>query len=111
MLPFDAILFDVGGVLLTNGWAHHQAREGTGQFHVDAAAFEARHSGFCPAWSGTRFWFMPIWTRPSSTSRAGFSHERFSSPPCAPGPAPAAEWRIGGSSKSLPHQTSVCWER
>ena len=24
MLPFDVILFDVGGVLLTNGWDHDE---------------------------------------------------------------------------------------
>jgi hypothetical protein len=26
MFPFDVILFDVGGVLLTNGWDHASAQ-------------------------------------------------------------------------------------
>jgi putative hydrolase of the HAD superfamily len=43
MLPFDAILFDVGGVLLTNGWDHCERAEIMARFHLDLAAFEARH--------------------------------------------------------------------
>jgi len=43
MFPFDVILFDVGGVLLTNGWDHCERAGVMAQFHLDAAAFEARH--------------------------------------------------------------------
>jgi putative hydrolase of the HAD superfamily len=43
MLPFDAILFDVGGVLLTNGWDHRERAAVIHQFGLDLAAFEARH--------------------------------------------------------------------
>jgi putative hydrolase of the HAD superfamily len=43
MVPFDAILFDVGGVLLTNGWDHCERAEIMARFDLDLAAFEARH--------------------------------------------------------------------
>lgn len=43
MFPFDVILFDVGGVLLTNGWDHCERAVVLDQFHLDRAEFEARH--------------------------------------------------------------------
>jgi putative hydrolase of the HAD superfamily len=50
MLPFDAILFDVGGVLLTNGWDHRERAAVAGQFGLDLAAFEARHAEANDQW-------------------------------------------------------------
>lgn len=43
MYPFDVILFDVGGVLLTNGWDHCERAQVLEQFHLDVAEFEVRH--------------------------------------------------------------------
>ncbi len=43
MFPFDAILFDVGGVLLTNGWDHAERAAAVAHFSLDAAG--ARDSG------------------------------------------------------------------
>jgi len=40
---FSAVLFDVGGVLLTNGWDHHERAAVLAQFNLDKDAFEARH--------------------------------------------------------------------
>ncbi len=40
---YDAVLFDVGGVLLTNGWDHNERAELFAEFHLDKATFEARH--------------------------------------------------------------------
>ncbi len=40
---FDVILFDVGGVLLTNGWDHVERAVLIEQFQLDKAAFESRH--------------------------------------------------------------------
>jgi putative hydrolase of the HAD superfamily len=40
---WDAVLFDVGGVLLTNGWDHNERAALFAQFHLDKAQFEARH--------------------------------------------------------------------
>jgi putative hydrolase of the HAD superfamily len=50
MFPFDVILFDVGGVLLTNGWDHIQRTVVLEQFHLDIDAFEARHARPYDAW-------------------------------------------------------------
>lgn len=48
--PFDVILFDVGGVLLTNGWDHCERAVVLDSFGLDRAAFEARHPGPNDAW-------------------------------------------------------------
>jgi putative hydrolase of the HAD superfamily len=48
--PFDAILFDVGGVMLTNGWDHNERAVVLKQFDLDRAAFEARHEKPYDAW-------------------------------------------------------------
>jgi putative hydrolase of the HAD superfamily len=50
MFPFDAILFDVGGVLLTNGWDHRERAAAVERFQLDAALFEARHISVMDAW-------------------------------------------------------------
>jgi putative hydrolase of the HAD superfamily len=50
MSPFDVILFDVGGVLLTNGWDHGERRAAVERFHLDAAELEARHARAADAW-------------------------------------------------------------
>jgi putative hydrolase of the HAD superfamily len=44
------ILFDVGGVLLTNGWDLRERTAAIKYFHLDLAAFEARHLAPCDAW-------------------------------------------------------------
>jgi len=50
MLPFDVILFDIGGVLLTNGWDHRERAAVVDQFHLDAAALEAHHAHAFEPW-------------------------------------------------------------
>jgi putative hydrolase of the HAD superfamily len=50
MFPFDVILFDVGGVLLTNGWDHNERAAVLADFHLDPAEFEARHLEPYRAW-------------------------------------------------------------
>jgi len=50
MFPFDVILFDVGGVLLTNGWDHRERATVIKQFGLDLAEFEARNQKTYDAW-------------------------------------------------------------
>jgi putative hydrolase of the HAD superfamily len=50
MFPFDVILFDIGGVLLTNGWDHRERAAVIPQFHLDAAALEERHMKAFQPW-------------------------------------------------------------
>jgi putative hydrolase of the HAD superfamily len=50
IFPFDVILFDVGGVLLTNGWDHCERAQVLEKFHLDKVAFEERHARLNDAW-------------------------------------------------------------
>jgi putative hydrolase of the HAD superfamily len=50
MFPFDVILFDVGGVLLTNGWDHGERAATIKYFHLDLVEFETRHLAPYNAW-------------------------------------------------------------
>ena len=47
---FDVILFDVGGVMLTNGWDHNERAVVLAQFGLDKTEFEARHAEPYDAW-------------------------------------------------------------
>jgi putative hydrolase of the HAD superfamily len=50
MVPFDVILFDVGGVLLTDGWDHRERAAAVEHFKLDADEDEARHEEVASAW-------------------------------------------------------------
>jgi putative hydrolase of the HAD superfamily len=50
MLPFDVILFDVGGVLLTNGWDHGERAAAAAKFGLDRQEFDARNAKVYAAW-------------------------------------------------------------
>lgn len=50
MFPFDAILFDIGGVLLTNGWDHAERAVLTAQFHLDRTELETHHQKAFEPW-------------------------------------------------------------
>jgi len=71
MFPFDVILFDVGGVLLTC-WDHKERAAAMEHFDLDRAAFEARHLAPNDAWERDVIPVKFIWTRPCSMSRAIF---------------------------------------
>jgi len=47
---FEVILFDVGGVLLTNGWDHQDRAAVLEHFELDRDEFEQRHSSAYPGW-------------------------------------------------------------
>ncbi|HEX3472984.1 MAG TPA: HAD-IA family hydrolase [Silvibacterium sp.] len=50
MTDISTILWDVGGVLLTNGWDHEERAAVLSQFKVDRAEFEERHPEANDAW-------------------------------------------------------------
>jgi putative hydrolase of the HAD superfamily len=50
MFPFDVVLFDVGGVLLTNGWDTDERARAAAQFHLDLPSFEKRHHAYVDTW-------------------------------------------------------------
>ncbi len=83
MLPFDVILFDIGGVLLTNGWDHCERAAVLNQFHLDIAAFEKRHPGPNDLWerdmiSARQYLDETVFYEPRS-----FSHDDFLAAICA----------------------------
>ncbi|MGH9519812.1 MAG: HAD family hydrolase [Terriglobales bacterium] len=45
----DIILFDLGGVILTNAWDHAERTAAAQEFGLDAAAFEVRHAPLAAA--------------------------------------------------------------
>jgi putative hydrolase of the HAD superfamily len=50
MFPFDVILFDVGGVLLTNGWDTEERARAAKLFQIDLPGFEKRHHAYVDPW-------------------------------------------------------------
>jgi len=77
MFPFDVILFDVGGVLLTNGWDHAERAAAMDRFQLDRPSFEARHLAVSDAWergeiSGKAYLDAVVFNEPRSFSRGEF---------------------------------------
>jgi len=77
MFPFDVILFDVGGVLLTNGWDHCERAAVLDQFQLEKAEFEKRHAAANDPWerdliSAEQYLDETVFYEPRS-----FSHEDF----------------------------------
>lgn len=64
MLPLNVILFDVGGVLLTNGWDRRDRSVVLDRFGLDRNVFEARHREAYRAWERG---IVPVETYLSST--------------------------------------------
>ena len=83
MLPFDVILFDIGGVLLTNGWDHCERAAVLDQFHLGKADFEKRHPEPNDLWerdviSARQYLDETVFYQPRS-----FSHDDFLAAICA----------------------------
>ena len=83
MLPFDVILFDIGGVLLTNGWDHCERATVLEHFHLDKAEFEKRHATANDPWerdliSAKAYLDETVFYEPRS-----FSHDDFLAAICA----------------------------
>ncbi len=77
MFPFDVILFDVGGVLLTNGWDHCERAAVLSDFDLEIAEFEKRHPEPNNAWerdliNAETYLDETVFYEPRS-----FSHEEF----------------------------------
>jgi putative hydrolase of the HAD superfamily len=79
MFPFDVILFDVGGVLLTNGWDHAERAAAVAQFGLDKGAFEARHAEFNDAWERDAITFQEYLDATVFNEPRDFTAEDFSS--------------------------------
>lgn len=77
MSSFDVMLFDIGGVLLTNGWDHVDRARVLDRFGVDAEEYRERQSLFYEPWDTGRitaaeFFSQTIFHRPRSFTREEF---------------------------------------
>jgi putative hydrolase of the HAD superfamily len=77
MFPFDVILFDVGGVLLTNGWDTRERALAAKHFNLDLPEFEAKHHSIFGQWergliSRDAYLDAAVFYQPRS-----FSHDEF----------------------------------
>ncbi len=77
MFPFDVILFDVGGVLLTNGWDHRERAAVVEQFHLDAAALEEHHAKAFEPWERGEITLDEYLDAAVFYEPRSFSHEEF----------------------------------
>jgi putative hydrolase of the HAD superfamily len=83
MFPFDVILFDVGGVLLTNGWDHAERAALVEQFHLDRAALEAHHAKAFEPWERGEITLDEYLDAAVFYEPRSFSHEEFFNAICA----------------------------
>ncbi len=77
MFPFDVILFDVGGVLLTNGWDHCERAAVLKQFQLDSEEFEARHLKAYDAWERDAISAREYLDATAFYEPRGFTHQDF----------------------------------
>ena len=77
MLPFDVILFDVGGVLLTNGWDTKGRSAVVNQFGLDFAEFEERHPEPNDRWEKDEITVNQYLDETVFYEPRGFTHEDF----------------------------------
>lgn|SRR5512146_1669917 len=77
MFPFDVVLFDVGGVLLTNGWDAHERALAADHFHLNLSELEQKHGRVSGAWergqiSRDAYLDATVFCEPRSFSRDEF---------------------------------------
>ncbi|MDR3793820.1 MAG: HAD-IA family hydrolase [Terracidiphilus sp.] len=77
MSQFEVILFDVGGVLLTNGWDRYERGEVFARFGIDKAEYDARQREHYVAWdtgqiTAREFQDATIFYKPRTFSREEF---------------------------------------
>ena len=77
MFPFDVILFDVGGVLLTNGWDHCERAVVLKQFQLEVAEFEQRHAASYDAWERDAITAKTYLDQTVFYEPRSFTHEQF----------------------------------
>ena len=82
MFPFDVILFDIGGVLLTNGWDHRERAALVERFDLDAASFEEHHAKAFEPWERGEITLDEYLDAVVFYEPRSFSHEEFFAAMC-----------------------------
>ena len=106
MFPFDVILFDVGGVLLTNGWDRDERARAAKQFDLDLTGLEARHAEVDAAWergaiTGKEYLTHVIFNEQRSFSRGAFFSFMLSQSSLLPGGAMGILQEVAASKKCM----------
>ena len=79
MAEVTALFWDIGGVLLSNGWDHEERTAAVKHFNLDAADFEPRHEAADDAWekgqiSMDDYLQQTVFCRPRTFSRTEFKN-------------------------------------
>ena len=83
MFPFDVILFDIGGVLLTNGWDHQERRVVVEQFKLDPTQIDSRHAKAFEPWERAELTLDEYLDAVIFYEPRSFSREEFFAAMCA----------------------------
>jgi putative hydrolase of the HAD superfamily len=77
-LPEITTLFwDIGGVILTNGWDHHSRRQAVDAFHLDIEDFRDRHDLSFPAFDAGNISLTEYLDRTLFYRQRSFTREEF----------------------------------
>jgi putative hydrolase of the HAD superfamily len=77
LTKITTLFFDVGGVILTNGWDSVARRAAIEKFRLDATEFESRHAMANPAWERGEISLEEYLARTIFYSRRTFSAQDF----------------------------------
>jgi putative hydrolase of the HAD superfamily len=77
LTKITTLFFDVGGVILTNGWDTTARRAAMSKFQLDSAEFEARHELANPAWERGEITLEEYLARTIFYSKRTFSPKEF----------------------------------
>lgn len=106
MLPFDVILFDVGGVLLTNSWDVHQRAEVAAHFQLDINDLQSRHNEIVELWERggitmSAYLDVTVFYQPRSFSRDEFVARMLDQSKLLPGGAMGILKQLSASGRYL----------
>ncbi len=76
-MPVTTIFFDIGGVLLTDGWGHTSRRAAAEQFGLDWEEYAERHEKVAHAIETNRLSLDEYLRRTIFYRPRSFSHEEF----------------------------------
>lgn len=106
MSRYSVVLFDIGGVLLTNGWDRHERAEVFARFGIDAADYEARQRDLYVLWdtgriTGDEFLNATVFYKPRTFTREQYWAAIFEQSQLLPGGAMGILADLAASKKYL----------
>ena len=77
MAEITTLFWDIGGVILTNGWDRGSRKEATKVFHLDWEEFQDRHDLSFPAFDSGQITLNEYLDRTLFYRQRGFTREEF----------------------------------